>query len=159
VASQDYPLTEDQDRALSALLAVVLIGVPQLERAVRAYGLLQIEFGLLQALAAEPDGWRLSDLARATNMSQSRLSHRMRKLVDRGYVYACPSQEDGRATIAAITPDGRRLLDKIKPSYLGQARETLFANLDADQTRLLADTLTKIAEGIGARCGDPADHG
>jgi DNA-binding MarR family transcriptional regulator len=155
VPSQKYPLTEDQDRALSALLAVMLIGMPQLERALRGHGLLQIEFALLQALVTRPDGWRLSDLAQATNMSQSRLSHRMRKLVGRGYVQACASQEDGRATIAVITAAGRELLDEIKPGYLCQARETLFANLDAEQTRLLAEALVRIAEGIGAHCPDP----
>jgi DNA-binding MarR family transcriptional regulator len=153
VGSQEYALTEDEDRALSALLAVLLIGVPQLERAVRAHGLLQIEFGLLQALSNRADGWRLSDLALATNMSQSRLSHRMRKLVEHGYVHTCPSENDGRATIAAITPAGRQVLAEIEPIYLGQARETLFANLDAEQTKLLADTLTRVAEGMGARCG------
>lgn len=155
MGSQEYALTVDQDRALSALLGIVLIGMPQLERAVRGHGLLQIEFVLLQALTMRADGWRLSDLAQATNMSQSRLSHRMRKLVDRGYVQPRPSPDDGRATIAVITPAGRRLLEEIKPGYLCQARETLFANLDAEQTRQLADMLTTIAEGIGATCATP----
>jgi DNA-binding MarR family transcriptional regulator len=155
VGSQEYALTADQDRALSALLGIVLIGMPQLERAVRGHGVLQIEFALIQALAMRAEGWRLSDLAQATNMSQSRLSHRMRKLVDRGYVQPRPSPDDGRATIAVLTPSGRRLLDELKPGYLCQARETLFANLDAEQTRQLADALGTIAEGIGATRLEP----
>lgn len=152
---QQIALTADQDRALAALLGIVLIGMPQLERAVGGHGLLQIEFGLLQALAIQSDGWRLSDLAQATNMSQSRLSHRMRKLVDRGYVQTRPSPDDGRATIAVLTPSGRRLLGEIRPGYLCQARETLFASLDPEQTRQLADLLMTIAAGVGATCIAP----
>ena len=117
----DQELTPDQDRALAALLAVALVGLPQLDRTFRDRGLVHVEFGLLDALAGQPAGWRLSDLAHALNMSPSRLTHRMRKLVDRGYVRQYPSPNDGRGTIAEITPEGRALRpgtpDPLRPPH------------------------------------------
>jgi len=148
----DQELTPDQDRALAALLAVALVGLPQLDRTFRERGLVHVEFGLLDALAGQPAGWRLSDLAHTLNMSPSRLTHRMRKLVDRGYVRQYPSPNDGRGTIAEITPEGRALLAEIAPIYHCQVRQTLFAHLTAAQTKALANALTAVAEGLGAVC-------
>src|SRR4030095_15102153 len=96
-------LNETERQAWMSLLTVVLVGMPQLDRTFRPHGLVHVEYGLLAALSDQPSGVRLRDLAALMNVSQSRLSHRMRKLVERGYVEIHGDDADGRVSIACIT--------------------------------------------------------
>src|SRR3569833_2928406 len=100
-------LDETERRAWLSLLAVLLVGMPELERTFRRHGLVHIEYGMLARLSDAGGGMRLSDLAASANMSPSRLSHRLRKLVDLRYVEISACESDGRVSIARITDAGR----------------------------------------------------
>ena len=143
-------LDGDELRAWQGLLAVILVGLPQVERTFREHGLVHIEYGLLVGLAADRTPRRLSDLATVMNMSASRLSHRLAKLVDRGYIRLHPSPDDGRVTLAEITPAGRRLTNRIAPAHLSALRAVIFDHLDRAQVRALADALGAVAGNLGA---------
>ncbi|GAA0977739.1 MarR family transcriptional regulator [Acrocarpospora macrocephala] len=139
-------LDETEQRAWQGLLAFAMLALPELERAQRRHGLVHIEYGLLAALTERP--FRLSDLASMLNMSQSRLSHRMNKLRDRGLVTVRPCLEDGRVTIAEITPSGRSLVEKIAPEHVEDVRRLVFDSLNPDQTHALADALQAVMSGL-----------
>ncbi|WP_327092861.1 MarR family transcriptional regulator [Nonomuraea sp. NBC_01738] len=141
-------LDADERRAWQGLLAVMLVGIPQVERAFRAHGLVQIEYGLLNVLDAGPR--RLSELAGQTNVSLSRLSHRMSKLAERGYVRVRPDGCDGRVSVAEITDDGRALIEVIAPVYARALREVLFDHLTPEQTAALADAMQAVGTNLGA---------
>jgi DNA-binding MarR family transcriptional regulator len=143
-------LNETERRAWMSLMALVIVGLPDIERTFRAHGLVQVEYGLLAGLSEQPEGLRLCDLARVMNVSPSRLSHRMRKLVDRGYVQVRGSDEDGRVSIAVITEAGRRLVEEVAPQHVADVRRLLFDHLDEAQTAALADALSTIVEHLGA---------
>jgi len=143
-------LNETERQAWLSLLAVVLVGMPQLERTFRPHGLVQVEYGLLAALSDRPAGVRLSDLAALMNMSPSRLSHRMRKLIERGYVEIHGDACDGRVSIARITAAGRRFTAKVAPDHVADVRRLLFDHLDEKQVAALADALGAVAEQLGA---------
>lgn len=151
-------LTDVEQRAWLSLITVVLVGLPDIERTFRAHGLIHVEYGLLAGLSQRPDGMRLCDLASAMNMSPSRLSHRMRKLVERGYVELRGSEADGRVSIAAITPAGRRLVDEIAPQHVRDVRRLLFDRLDDRQTAALADALGTVADQITGCMAQAADR-
>jgi DNA-binding MarR family transcriptional regulator len=138
-------LTDVEERAWRGLMALVALGLPELERTFRDHGLVHIEYVLLESLATEPDGLRLSDLAGCAKSSQSRLTHRMRKLTERGYVEQVPSTCDGRVSIARITPAGLRAVTELRPAYLRGVRSVLFDHLDRDQVAALADALETLA--------------
>ncbi len=138
-------LTEPEERAWRGLMTVVALGLPQIERTFREHGLVHIEYLLLQSLAQTPDGLRLSDLAGCARSSQSRLSHRMRKLIDLGYVAQLPCGTDGRVTIAQITDEGRAMLDTLCPAHLRDVRRVLFDHLDESQLAALAGALEAVA--------------
>jgi DNA-binding MarR family transcriptional regulator len=146
-------LTDDEQRAWNGLLAVMLVGMPRVERTFREHGLVHIEYGLLVGLAGGPR--RLTDLATVLNMSASRLSHRLSKLVDRGYVRLAASPDDRRVTIAEITDEGRALMAQIAPGHLGEIRRVIFDHLDPAQTAALAEALSVIGDRLGA-CVDEA---
>ncbi|GAA0720979.1 hypothetical protein GCM10010199_27060 [Dactylosporangium roseum] len=145
-------LDDTEQRAWLSLLAIVLVGFPELERTFRPHGLVHVEYGLLAALSHADDGLRLSDLAGKMNMTASRLSHRMRKLVDLGYVEVTGDACDGRVTIARITEAGRRFADEVAPAHLADVRRLIFDHLDRAQTAALADALGTIAGKLGETC-------
>lgn len=141
-------LSETEERAWRGLMMLVAVGLPQVERTFRDHGLVHIEYVLLETLAASSDGLRLSDLAGCAKSSQSRLTHRMRKLIERGYVEQVPSTCDGRVSIARITPHGRRAVAELRPAYLRGLRRLLFDPLDRGQVAALADALGAVADRL-----------
>ncbi|MEV4897045.1 winged helix DNA-binding protein [Nonomuraea sp. NPDC055795] len=145
-------LDADERRAWHGLMAVFLVGIPQVERTFRAHGLVHIEYGFLCSLESAPK--RLSDLAAISNVSISRLSHRISKLVERGYVGLRPDENDGRATVAELTDTGRALIAEIAPAHAKALREVLFDHLTRDQVNALAEAMQTVGTNLGA-CLDP----
>ena len=92
MADQEW-LTETEQRAWQGILIIDLLAFPEMERTFKAFGLVQVEYGLLARLSDKPEGMRLCDLAEILNVSQSRLSHRMNKLRERGLVEVRGSAE------------------------------------------------------------------
>lgn len=138
-------LNDTEQKAWQGLLALLLLGFPELERTFKAYGLVHVEYGLLHELSQRPEGLRQCDLAEGMNVSQSRLSHRMNKLRERGLVDVLPSQEDGRVSVAYITDAGRDLLRQIAPKHLADVRQMIFDRLSDEQVATLADALDTVA--------------
>ncbi len=146
-------LDETQQQAWRALLVVVNRGLPQLERTLKAHGLLVVHYSILVALSAAPDHtMRLTDLADAANVSQSRLSHRLRTLVDRGDVTVTTDTDDRRGKHASLTAVGFDRLETIAPLHVEDVRRVIFDQLDSSETEALAHALSKVA---GTLC----DHG
>lgn len=146
-------LDETEQRAWQGLVVVTLLGWPELERTFKEYGLVHVEYGLLHQLSQRPEGLRQCDLAQGMNVSQSRLSHRMNKLRERGLVDVVPSQEDGRVSMAYITDEGRKLLAELAPRHLEDVREMIFDRLSAEQVAGLADALDAVAAHLRTTSG------
>jgi DNA-binding MarR family transcriptional regulator len=142
------PLTDTEQRAWFGLLAVLALGMPQVERTVREHGLVYIEYLLLAELATAPAGLPLGELAGCVQASQSRLSHRLRKVVKLGYVELHPSSSDGRVSIAQITARGRNVVDEITPATLRDIRQLVFDHLEPSQVDALADALTTVSQHL-----------
>jgi DNA-binding MarR family transcriptional regulator len=141
-------LNDTEQQAWRSLLVLTYIGLPELERTFRAHGLVQVEYGTLVQLSEHPEGLRLCDLAENMNVSQSRLSHRMNKLLDRGVVEVRPSPEDGRVSIAYITRKGVELVEQIAPDHVADVRRLIFDRLEPAQVAALADALGAVAQGL-----------
>ncbi|MEZ0071812.1 MarR family winged helix-turn-helix transcriptional regulator [Planotetraspora sp. GP83] len=144
-------LDETESRAWQGLLALAMLVLPEIERGHRRYGLVGVEYAVLVALSEKV--FRLSDLAAALKMSQSRLSHRMSKLISRGLVIVRPCPGDGRASLAEITPCGRALLEELAPRHVEDVRRLIFNHLDHAQVAALADALGSVVSGLVA-CPD-----
>lgn len=142
------PFSELEERAWFGLMALVALGLPEIERTTRRHGLVYIEYLLLAELATAPDGRRMSELAHCVQASPSRLSHRMRKLVELGYAEQRSSPSDGRVAIARITARGRQVVDKIGPAIREDVRRLIFDPLQPGQAEALADALSAIASGL-----------
>jgi DNA-binding MarR family transcriptional regulator len=142
------PLTGTEERAWFGVMTLVAMGLPEIERTIREQGLVYFEYLLLAELAAAPDGHRMSALAGCLRASPSRLSHRIRKLVELGYVTQQPDPSDRRVTIAVITDRGRRVVDELTPAHRRDLRRLVFDPLAPAQVAALADAMTAIAHHL-----------
>ena len=139
-------LDDTQQQAWRALLVIYNRGMPELERTLKEHDLLVVHYLIFVELSAAPgDTMRLSDLADAANLSQSRLTHRLRALVDRGDVSIDQDPEDGRGKFATLTPEGRKRLEAIAPVHVEDVRRMIFDHLDPAETKALAGALSKVA--------------
>ena len=149
-------LDETQQQAWRALLVIFNRGLPELERTLKQHDLLVVHYAILVALSAAPDDtMRLSELADAANLSPSRLTHRLRTLIERGDVAIAPHGADGRGKNATLTATGRRRLEAVAPLHADDVQRVVFDHLDRDDTAALARALSKVAQSL---CGhdDPA---
>lgn len=124
-------------------------GLPQLERTLKAHGLLVVHYSILVALSAAPDRtMRLTELADAANVSPSRLSHRLRTLVDRGDVTITADTDDLRGKHAALTAAGLQRLEEVAPLHVEDVQRVVFDQLDRSETEALAGALSKVARAL-----------
>lgn len=142
-------LNDNEAEAWRAFLAVVSRVFPEIERTLRDHDLLGVHYTVLVALSEAPDRTlRLSQLADAANCSLSRLSHRIRTLVDGGAVEIAADPDDGRAKNATLTDAGLARLERAAPEHVADVRRLVFDRLSPAQTTALADALCTVAEGL-----------
>ncbi|MFK8025554.1 MAG: MarR family winged helix-turn-helix transcriptional regulator [Ilumatobacter sp.] len=142
-------LDATQQQAWRALLVLVNRGLPQLDRTLRSEGLLVVHYSILVALSEAPnDTMRLSELADSANVSQSRLTHRLRTLVERGAVSIVADVDDRRSKHATLTPAGRRSVEEIAPRHVDDVQCLVFDHLDGPETEALANALSKVAAAL-----------
>ena len=146
-------LNDTEQRAWRALLEVYLRLFPEIERGLRRFDLLQVEYGVLVALSESPDGCcQLSDLADRADISPSRLSHRLATMEERGDIERRTSEDDGRVVYATLTDAGQRRLETVAPHHVADVRRLVFDHLDEEQAAAFADALTSIAAGLDEQC-------
>jgi DNA-binding MarR family transcriptional regulator len=91
---------------------------------------------------------RMSDLARRANQSQSRLSHTVARLEERGWVRRERSTDDGRGNLAVLTGAGWDVVTRVAPGHVDAVREAFFGPLTPEQTHVLGAALRAIAEKL-----------
>jgi DNA-binding MarR family transcriptional regulator len=142
-------LTEDEMRAWLPLTGVMLKLGPALDSQLqRDSALTHFDYLCLAMLSEQRDRTLpMSELARRTSASLSRLSHVVTKLADRGWVARCPSPASGRVTLVKLTDAGWAVLEAAAPGHVEQVRELVFDGLDPADV----DALRRIAHHVVSR--------
>jgi DNA-binding MarR family transcriptional regulator len=143
-------LDDEQQRTWRAWLAVSELVPRALDAQLqRDAGLSHAAYVVLAMLSEAPArSRRMSDLARRANQSQSRLSHTVARLEDRGWVRRERSADDGRGNLAVLTDAGWDVVRTVAPGHVDAVREAMFAPLSAEQTRVLGDAMQAILEQL-----------
>ena len=143
-------LDEQQQRAWRAWLTIAELLPRTLDAQLqRDAGLSHAAYVVLAMLSESPSrSRRMSDLARRANQSQSRLSHTVARLEDRGWVRRERAADDGRGNLAVLTDEGWGVVQKVAPGHVDAVREAMFAPLTTEQTRLLGDAMQAILERL-----------
>ncbi len=115
-------------------------------------------FQVLVHLSEAPgQGLRMSELAKATGSSRSRLSHAMARLEAAGWAErrSCPT--DGRGEVAVLTSQGLAALEEAAPGHVTAVRESLFDALSPGQARELGRISQQVIDRLRAGMDRPSE--
>lgn len=150
---EEVPWLSDAEKSAWLALTALLTKLPgaldaQLSRDA---GLTFFEYTVLGMLAEADGCLRMSTLAELTNGTLSRLSHVARRLETQGLLTREPDPDDGRATLAILTAEGRARVEKAAPGHVLHARKLV---VDAASAEDLA-TFGRVGELIVQRLAFP----
>jgi DNA-binding MarR family transcriptional regulator len=143
-------LDDDQQRTWRAWLTVAELLPRALDAQLqRDAGISHAAYVVLAMLSESPSrSRRMSDLARRANQSQSRLSHTVARLEERGWVRRERSPDDGRGNLAVLTDAGWDVVRSVAPGHVDAVRAALFDPLTAEQAEALGDVLDTLVERL-----------
>jgi DNA-binding MarR family transcriptional regulator len=119
---------------------------------VRGAGLTASEYTTIMHLSEAPNReLRMAYLARATDLSASRITRLVDDLQSRGLVTKTVSSSDTRGNIARLTPAGMAKLRSAWPVHLASVRRHFLDSIDAATVEGVAKALAEVA----ARIEDP----
>ena len=147
-------LTDDEWRAWQSLLAMTDDLLRGLDRQLRRRADLSApEFAVLdRVVGAGRWGVRLSELAGALQWEQSRLSHQVRRMEQRGLVVRSSCPTDGRGAVVGCTPSGRDALRAAAPEHAAEVRRVFLAALTPAQVVALAEICDAVRAHNGTGC-------
>lgn len=144
-------LTGDEQRAWRTHLEVSKLLTHQLERDLQPFGLTYNDYEILVNLSESPEHrMRMSDLARATLQSKSRLSHQISRMETAGLVRRENCESDRRGLFAVLTEDGWETMRKVAPHHVAAVREHFIDLLPVEDLASLHKALAPVAEHLRA---------
>lgn len=143
-------LSEDEQRSWRAFIAVLLLLPDQLSRDLqRSHGLTHADYEILVHLSEAPERRRrMTELARATLSSKSRLSHQISRLEDANLVQRYPCEDDRRGFWASLTDHGWEVLVAAAPDHVASVREHLVDVLTPEQFAALGASCKTVADRL-----------
>lgn len=115
----------------------------------REVGLPLTWYDVLVQLNEAPRGrLRMQELARAVLLSKSGVTRLVDRLCDGGYLQRLPDPEDGRGTLAVLTPAGRRALREAAPIHLRGVEHAFTSVLTPAECEVLGDVFERVIERI-----------
>jgi DNA-binding MarR family transcriptional regulator len=145
----------DQPDPVAAWRAVLLAqsrAMRAIERDLDAVGQISLTWYdvLLELNAAPGRRLRMQELGLKAVLSRTRVSRIVTELESAGYAERVPDPDDGRATLATITTDGRAALKQAAPVYLAGIEQHFTRHLTAAQQRAIADGLQRVIDAHDA---------
>jgi DNA-binding MarR family transcriptional regulator len=147
------PLSPAEEDLWRAVMRIVKMLPRQLDSdLVRGTGLTASEYTTIMHLSEAPNReLRMAYLARATDLSASRITRLVDDLQSRGLVTKTVSSSDTRGNVARLTPAGMAKLKTAWPVHLASVRRHFMDCIDAATVELVARALAEVA----ARIEDP----
>jgi DNA-binding MarR family transcriptional regulator len=139
-------LDDEEQRTWRAFLAATQLLSSALDAQLQRDAGMPHAYYIVLAMLSEAPGrtLRMSQLATVVNSSQSRLSHAVARLEERGWVRRekCPS--DRRGNMAVLTDAGSEVLVATAPGHVEAVRENLFDPLTPEQVRQLGEVCESV---------------
>lgn len=137
----------EKDTQLSLKLFVVLTRTlesiqQQVIKNIRSHGLNKTEFGVLELLYSKGD-YPIQQIGQKLLLASSSITYVVDKLENKKLIErkACP--KDRRVIYAAITADGKELMDEVFPKHK-EALNEILSGLDMNEKEILIEQLKKI---------------
>jgi DNA-binding MarR family transcriptional regulator len=139
-------LSDDEQRAWRALVGVIMLVPSALDTQLqRDSQLTHFAYTVMAMLSESPTrSARMSELAALANGSQSRLSHLVARLEERGWVRRERTPEDGRGYVAVLTDTGYEKVVESAPGHVGEVRKLVFDALTPEQVKRMEEVARAI---------------
>jgi DNA-binding MarR family transcriptional regulator len=111
-------------------------------------GLSLADYDVLVALEERP-GCRIAELGERLGWEQSRLSHQLSRMRERGLIARRGATDDRRAATVDLTADGRAALTLAAPGHAELVRATVFEGLPAAQLGALDSWTSQVLARLG----------
>ncbi|GGT99163.1 MarR family winged helix-turn-helix transcriptional regulator [Streptomyces violascens] len=143
-------LSDEEQRTWRAYLHATRLLEDHLDRQLqRDAGMPHIYYGLLVQLSQAPRRrLRMTELAKNSKITRSRLSHAVARLENNGWVKRedCPS--DKRGQLAILTDAGYEVLERTAPGHVAAVRQAMFDRLTPEQADQLGEIMRVMAQGL-----------
>lgn len=117
-------------------------------------GLSYADYVVLVALTGSPDGrLRPHELGTTLGWEQSRVSHHVSRMVQRGLVERRPCDGDRRGAFVAVTPHGRTTIEAAAPGHVDAVRRWFVDRLTPAQLDAVGEVASIVLAGLRAECG------
>jgi DNA-binding MarR family transcriptional regulator len=150
--ADDVPWLDPEEQATWLRLIGVIVRLPAALDAQlrRDAGLSHFEYMVLAALSMTDEGtMRMSDIAEFAESSLSRLSHACKRLEAQGWLTRHADPYDGRATVAALTDEGRAKVVEAAPGHVRTVRALVFDPLTRGQVKQVGEAMARIEAALG----------
>jgi len=149
-SAQEPWLSAAQLRAFRAFMSVQMRMNNAMNRQLQSDSDLSLaDYHILRVLSDARGGpLQVSDLAAQIGWERSRTSHQLRRLCERGLAERVPSQDDGRATDAMLTPAGREAIDAAAAGHVALVRRLFFDPLPDELLAPLTAALEHVQVNI-----------
>jgi DNA-binding MarR family transcriptional regulator len=134
-------LDDEEQRAWRAFLGTCHLLQDVLDKQLQRDAGMPHAYYIVLAMLSEAPGrtLRMSQLARRVFGSQSRVSHAVARLEERGWVRRERHPQDHRGQLATLTDEGYAVLVAAAPGHVSAVRENLFDRLTGEQVRQLSE--------------------
>jgi DNA-binding MarR family transcriptional regulator len=142
-------LTDEEQRAWRLHLDVSRLLMHQLERDLQPFGLTLNDYEILVNLSeAEDHRMRMSDLAKCTLQSKSRLSHQITRMEAAGLVRREDCESDRRGLFAVLTEQGWDTMRKVAPHHVTSVRAHFIDLIPAEGLTSYRQALSPVADHL-----------
>jgi DNA-binding MarR family transcriptional regulator len=148
--SEPHWLDEAEDRAWRGYRQMFLLLNAQVNRDMaRQSGLSEPDYDVLSALSEARDrSFRLKKLAERMLWSQSRLSHHVTRMQQRGLVVRQECAEDARGATIVLTEAGLKAIQEAAPLHVESVRRHFLDHLTREQIEVLGDATNAVVAGL-----------
>ncbi len=143
-------LTPEEQRAWRAYIAAAALVEDALDRQLQQEaGMPHLYYSILATLSEAPERrLRMTDLAERLKITRSRLTYAVSRLEKDGLVRREDCRWDKRGSIATLTEQGMRMLERAAPGHVETVRSLLFDRLTPAQVGQLEEIFTAIGAGF-----------
>ena len=143
-------LTEDEQRAWRGLLRMTAQLNVRMNRQLQDdYGISLADYDVLVVLSEAPEGRRrVFELTDALAWEQSRVSHQLARMQQRGLVARQECPTDARGAFAVLTEAGRAAIERAAPAHVEMVRQLVFDGLSPDELTALTDVTERVLDRL-----------
>ncbi|NUT34192.1 MAG: MarR family transcriptional regulator [Hamadaea sp.] len=142
-------LSDEEQRSWRAFLDGTRLLMLNLERGHQRHGLSSTDYEILVQLSESPEHrMRMSQLAVATLLEKSRLSHQITRMEKAGLIERQPCPDDRRGQFAVLTEHGWQTIQRVAVDHVNQVRDIFVDRMTPEQFAVLGAAFEQVAAGL-----------